>query len=226
MPAAILHEDRDVLVVDKPAGVTVIPARDGEVGASLRSRLEAARGERLWVVHRLDRETSGVVVFARHAEAHRALSEAFEQRRVEKRYVAFVTGAVEAARTLDVALHAARKGKMRPAKPGEPGAKPAVTEVSPRRAWRREGRVVTEVEARPRSGRQHQIRVHLRWAGAPILFDPLYTPKEAMRGLEGAPGGRLALHAHTLVVPGVGRFEAPLPEDLRALGAWLDGWAA
>jgi len=85
----LLAETADLIAVAKPPGVTVIPARGEPPEACLRAQLEASRGEPLWVVHRIDRDTSGVVVFARTADAHRALSMAFEKRRAEKRYLAF-----------------------------------------------------------------------------------------------------------------------------------------
>jgi tRNA pseudouridine32 synthase/23S rRNA pseudouridine746 synthase len=221
----VLFEDDDLVVVDKPPGLATIPARNEPPEASLRRRLEAARGEPLWVVHRLDRETSGVVVFARNAAAHRALSLAFEARRVDKVYAAFVHG-VPAATRIEVPLHAARKGKMRPARPGEAGAQAAITEVAVLRTWRRDGATVSRIEARPRTGRQHQIRVHLRAAGAPLVGDPLYTPRALATAAGALPIARLALHAASLEIGIDGapprRFVAPLPADLAALAAHLD----
>jgi tRNA pseudouridine32 synthase/23S rRNA pseudouridine746 synthase len=198
----------------------------------VRRQLEVQRGERLWVVHRLDRDASGVLVLARTAEAHRALSVAFEQRMVEKAYLAFVAGAPAAARgRIGLPLHAARRGKTRPAHPGEPGARAASTDYAVRHTWRRGAEAVSLVEARPLTGRQHQIRVHLRALGVPLLFDEVYGRGVALAGFEAAPARRLALHASRLVVPpGPGaqplRLEAPLATDLEALRAWLDGWAS
>src|SRR5262245_4756704 len=91
-PITVLHESAALLVVAKPAGVTVVPARDGPAGDCLRAGLERARSERLWVVHRLDRDTSGALAFARTAEAHRALSMAFEGHAVAKTYAAWALG--------------------------------------------------------------------------------------------------------------------------------------
>lgn len=227
---AVVHEDGEVLAVDKPAGLAVIPARDEPPEASLQRRLELSLGGRLWVVHRLDRDTSGVVAFARSAEAHRRLSLAFEHRLVSKAYLAFAAGALDPGQgRIEVALHAARRGRTRPASPGEPGSQPSATDYLVEREWSRAGRVVSLLEARPLTGRHHQIRVHLRFAGAPVLFDRVYGGAPAL--LDGAPCRRLALHARRLVVPrGDGTrlvLEAPLPPDLLALSAWLDeGWAA
>ena len=226
----VLHEDDALVAVAKPAGLAVIPERDGDPAASLRHRLEAARGEPLWVVHRIDKDTSGVVVLARSAAAHRWLNDAFAQRRVAKRYLAFAAGDLPGARTVDLALVEARRGKARPAGPGEPG-KPSRTEFEAQARWRRGADAVTLVEARPLTGRHHQIRVHLRSLEAPILFDPAYG-KRTLRGmLDGAPCARLALHAAGLRVPrpdgSVLAIEAPLAADLVALRGWLDaGWEA
>jgi RluA family pseudouridine synthase len=235
LPAEIVHRDDDVVAVNKPPGLPVIPARGEGEDACLWRRLEAALGERLWVIHRIDRDTSGLVVFARNAEAHRALSMAFERREVRKRYLAFAAGALPASGRIDVALHAARKGKARPALPGEAEAKPAVTEYRVVRSWRCGGQTVSLVEARPLTGRHHQIRVHLRSLEAPIVGDPLYGKRTRTGALAGAPCARLALHASGLDAPAVRAgaqggagggarivLEAPLAADLVALAAWLD----
>jgi tRNA pseudouridine32 synthase/23S rRNA pseudouridine746 synthase len=233
-PLPLVHEDDDLVAVSKPSGEPVIAERGGSPEACLRRRLEAQLGGRLWVVHRIDREASGLVVFARHAEAHRALSLAFEQRRVLKTYAAFAGGVLEAEQdTIDLALHSARRGKARPARPGEPGRREATTEYSVERRWRREGAAVSLLEVRPRTGRHHQIRVHLRSRDAPLLFDPLYGRGLLPPGLDEAPCRRLALHARRLVLPGPGRgesrlgLEAPPAADLEALRTWLDAhWRA
>lgn len=225
MDAQILFEDDDLVAVDKPSGIAVIPERDGVAQAALRHQLEATRGEPLWVVHRIDKDTSGVVVLARSAAAHRWLNDAFAERRVHKRYLAFAAGDLPGTRTVDVALVEARRGKARPAAPGERG-KPSVTDLTSVARWSRGADAVTLVEARPRTGRHHQIRVHLRSLEAPILGDPLYG-KRTLRGmLDGAPCVRLALHAAGLALDRPdGRalaLEAPLPADMSALRAWLD----
>jgi tRNA pseudouridine32 synthase/23S rRNA pseudouridine746 synthase len=226
----VLHEDAALVAVDKPAGLAVIPERDGDPAASLRHRLEAARGEPLWVVHRIDKDTSGVVVFARSAAAHRWLNDAFAHRRVDKRYLAFAAGDLPGARVVDLALVEARRGKARPAGPDERG-KPSRTELEARARWRRGDETVTLVEARPLTGRHHQIRVHLRSLEAPILFDPAYGKRTLRGAYDGAPAARLALHATALRLtrPDGSELavEAPLADDLAALRGWLDaGWEA
>lgn len=229
--APVLYEDPAVVVVAKPAGVTVIPARNEPPEDSLHHRLMASRGERLWVVHRLDRGTSGVLLFARSAESHAALNAAFESRKVRKRYRALTLGrpAWQGA-AIEVALHPARKGKMRPAmSKSESGALPSRTVVRVLNEWKTAVGTVCEVEAMPETGRQHQVRVHLRWAGAPLLVDPLYgrfdRVTEGILGLPGAPVlDRLTLHAWSLTFPsgeGDRVVECPYPNDLAAMIAAL-----
>jgi tRNA pseudouridine32 synthase/23S rRNA pseudouridine746 synthase len=221
----VLARDPHLVAVAKPAGLPVVPARGEARGECLQHRLETELGVRLWVVHRIDREASGVVLFACDADTHRAASLAFEHRRVRKRYLAWTHGAPEPG-AIEIPLHAARRGKTRPARPGEAGALAARTEVTVERRFAVGDTTLARVEARPASGRHHQIRVHLRAAGAPILFDPLYGRGIPPQLLAGAPAGRLALHALALALdhPATGRpleVEAPWPDDLVALDAWL-----
>lgn len=218
----VLTETPELVAVEKPAGAAVVPAGGEPASACLQHRLAAERGERLWVVHRLDRDTSGVVVFARTAEAHRELSLAFEERDVEKNYLAYLAGDLDDVLRIDTPLHSARKGKSRPAAPGERGAKDAVTDVEVERRWRRGDHVVCRVRCRPVTGRHHQIRVHLRSAGAPVVHDPLYG-RETLRGaLAEAPCERAALHAASLDLPGHHTITAPVPDDMLELETWLD----
>lgn len=229
---AILYQDDALIAVNKPVGTTVIPARNEQPERSLWRSLEAARNERLWVVHRLDRDTSGVVVFARHASAHRALSLAFERRAVQKVYLAFTRGVpVPEQGTITVALHTARRGKMRPAREGESGALPSQTVYGVSLVAPTEHGMVARVELRPRTGRQHQIRVHLRAIGTALLVDPLYGGMSELSqgslGLESPGVARLTLHAMRLEIPHPSdhrsvTIDAPLPDDLAALNAWLE----
>jgi tRNA pseudouridine32 synthase/23S rRNA pseudouridine746 synthase len=222
-PIRVLLEDSHLLVVDKPAGRLVIPGR-GTGERSLREELEALHG-RLWVVHRLDRGTSGVLVFARTAEAHRTLNLAFDRGEPRKRYLALVRGSPPAERRIDLALAPARRGRMRPARPGDPHGKPSATvvrrlEVFPARPWT--GGPLALVEALPETGRTHQIRVHLAAEGIPLALDPDYGDDGPLVG----PDGRLLLdrtplHAARLELrhPAGGAplaLEAPLAADLDA----------
>jgi RluA family pseudouridine synthase len=232
-PLPLIHEDDDLVAVSKPSGEAVIAERGRPPEACLWRRLEAQQGRRLWVVHRIDRDASGLVVFAANATAHRTLSLAFEHRRVRKTYLAFVAGAPGSERgTIDVPLHPARRGKSRPARPGEQGRQEASSAYAVERTWRREEADVSLLEVCPRTGRRHQIRVHLRFLGTPLLFDPLYARGLQPPGLDGAPCRRLALHARRLELPapgGGGRvaLEAPPPPDLEQLQVWLENeWAS
>ncbi len=193
--------------------------------------MAAALGTRAWVVHRLDRDTSGIVVFARTPDAHRALSRAFETPDVAKQYVALAHGLpAPLTGTIAVALHAARKGKARLALPGEPGAREATTHYAVTRAWRDGERRIAVVSVTPQTSRPHQIRVHLRSLGTPLLGDALYG-RAAIAALGGVPVPRLALHAASINLPhpsGDRRVSAaaPWPADLADLAGWLDAhWA-
>ena len=119
----MLWRSAELVAIDKPPGTVVVPGRNEDPSTCVRRTLEAAWGEPLWVIHRLDRDTSGVLLLARSAAAHRALSMAFERHEVRKWYLALTRrGPEHASGTIGTALHHARKGKMRPAAPGEPGA--------------------------------------------------------------------------------------------------------
>jgi RluA family pseudouridine synthase len=229
LPIPVLFADADIVVVDKPTGLPTVPAPDVPSDRCVRAVVEHQLGARVWVVHRLDRDTSGVLLFARTAASHRRLCLAFEERRVRKTYVAFTLG-VPAPREgrIDTPLHQARRGKVRPALPGEDGLWVASTRYTVRKRWERDKASVAMVETHPETGRHHQIRAHLRSIGTPVLFDRLYGRTSAGAAADGAPLARLALHASRLAVPdaeqaGVTRtFEAPLAADLTALLHWLD----
>jgi tRNA pseudouridine32 synthase/23S rRNA pseudouridine746 synthase len=216
----VLHADAAILAVDKPPGRIVIPGR-GTREQSLVEELSAVHG-RLWVVHRLDRGTSGILLFARTAEAHRALNLAFDRGEPRKRYLALVVGHPPPELRVDVPIAPARRGRMRPARPGDPRAKPSATvfrllEAFPPWPWC--GGALALVEALPATGRTHQIRVHLAHAGHPLAFDPDYGAEEPLRGPDGrAVLERTPLHASELALAhpagGVLVLSAPVPADL------------
>jgi tRNA pseudouridine32 synthase/23S rRNA pseudouridine746 synthase len=222
----VLLKDASLLAVDKPAGRIVVPGR-GPPEESVRAELEREHGP-LWVVHRLDRGTSGVLLLARTAEAHRTLNLAFERGSPRKRYLALVRGAPPPEALLDAALAPARRGRMRPARPGEAGAKPARTLVRRLETFASpDGKgPLALVEALPQTGRTHQIRVHLAHAGYPLALDPDYGDGAPLAIAGGLRVERTPLHAARLAFdhPATGaplEVDAPLAGDLAAAVAAL-----
>jgi 23S rRNA pseudouridine955/2504/2580 synthase/23S rRNA pseudouridine1911/1915/1917 synthase len=169
----LLFEDEHVVAVDKPSGLLSLPDRFDASLPSVRSLLEQRYGS-IFIVHRLDRETSGVMLAARTAEAHKHLSEQFEHHSVGKYYHALVSGIVERDTfPIDIPLapDARRKGLMRPSARG----KEAHTEVTVIERFR----LATLIECRLITGRTHQIRVHCSAIGHPLLVDPDYGTADA-----------------------------------------------
>ncbi len=181
----ILHTDERIVVVAKPVGSVVVPGRGPDPEEPLSHALGRELGSQVWVVHRLDREASGVVLFARDAEAHRSLSLQFERRETSKSYLVLVQGAVAAPGEVDRPLREFGSGRVAV----DPRGKPALTR------WRvlRRFPGATLLEVEPVTGRRHQIRVHLYSIGHPVMGDTRYGEP---RPVGGAP--RLMLHAHTL----------------------------
>jgi 23S rRNA-/tRNA-specific pseudouridylate synthase len=223
----LLWRDAGLVAVDKPPGSLVVPGRRGDAAPSLRQQLELSLGQPVWVVHRLDRETSGVLLFALDAASHRAASLAFEQGRFRKRYLALVSPPLAAPCILEVALVPARRGRMRLARAAEAG-KLARTRLRPLESYPCGGLV----EAEPLTGRTHQVRLHLQAAGSPLLVDSQYgRPAPVTEASFGGQGeavvlARTPLHAARLVLesgdglPAID-VEAPLPADMRAALALL-----
>jgi RluA family pseudouridine synthase len=218
----ILHQDDQVLAVDKPAGLLTIPGRGFDAPA-LSEQVRAIVPEAL-PVHRLDRDTSGVVLFAVTREAHRALNAAFESRRAEKTYVALVRGDLSRPQRINASLREPRGGRVRVAADDEPRGRAAQTAVEPKERFGG----YTFCSCRPRTGRTHQIRVHLALIGHPLACDPRYGDDRKLRVGDlwsGAPDpasvvlDRTPLHAAALRIPHPrGRgwlwIESPLPDDI------------
>ena len=208
---AILYADEHLLVVNKPAGLLSLPDGYDSEKPYLQSVLEPEWG-RLWMVHRLDRLASGVLVLARSADAHRDLNDQFARRQVTKIYHALVSGQPEwETNTVTLPLRANVGRRNRTAvdhrKGKSAGTKLRVLEIFEQHAL---------VEARPSTGRRHQIRAHLYARGHPILSDPLYGSGETSPLIN-----RLALHARALQFthPETEEsvsFEAPYPTDFSA----------
>jgi 23S rRNA pseudouridine1911/1915/1917 synthase len=233
-PAAVVHLDRDVVVVDKPAGLLTVPfAPDDQhtlidrVQAWLRSE-ERRPDSTLAAVQRLDKDTTGVLVFARTLTARRALQVQLRAHSVERRYLALVHGALRHARTIETHLIEDRgdglKGSYghfrRPRAPLPKAAQRALTHVRPLEQL---GARATLVECSLETGRQHQIRIHLSELGHPLLGEQVYIRDYSAARL---PAPRPMLHAAVLGFSHPRseqrlRFERAAPSDFRAALAAL-----
>ena len=237
LPLTILHEDADVVVIDKPAGLVVHPAA-GHPDATLVNALlfhvkdlSGVGGEiRPGIVHRLDKDTSGVMVIAKHDEAHRALTVAWGTESVRKEYLAIVYGTPSPERgTIDAPI--GRDPRDRKKMAVVAGGRRAVTDYEIVERLR----YVSLVRCRIRTGRTHQIRVHLKHIGHPIVGDPVYSgpqwrgipDKKVQHALSSIT--RQALHAARITFPHprtgeVMTFEAPLPPDMAHLRDLAAHW--
>jgi 23S rRNA pseudouridine1911/1915/1917 synthase len=238
LPIRFIYEDADIVVVDKPPGMTVHPAgrrQSGTLVNALLFRLKDLRGVggvlRPGIVHRLDKGTSGVMVVAKNDQAHEALVRQFKQREVKKIYLALVYGRVEREEGVIAAplgRHPIdrKRFSLRTRQPKE-----ALTEWRVRERF--EG--ITFVEVAPRTGRTHQIRVHMTSINHPLVGDPLYTKKRRLSLIEDPvlrarieALGRQALHASSIAFrhPTTGKiveFTAPLPADIENILEVLRG---
>ena len=223
----VLYEDDDLIVLDKPPGLVVHPGAGNPSGtlvnALLNHRGELAALPRAGIVHRLDKDTSGVMVVAASSHAHRFLTRAIARRTVSRQYIAICEGRMVAGQDVDAPI--GRDPHVRTRQAVREDGKPAFTSFRVLERYR----LHTLVHAELGSGRTHQIRVHLKSLGFPLVGDKRYgarglIPKAAteavIAGLRGF--SRQALHAHTLEFehPGSGdalAFEADLPGDMVAL---------
>lgn len=232
LPLTLLHEDDDVIVVDKPAGLVVHPGAGNHSGtlvnALLAHRPGLARLPRAGIVHRLDKETSGVLVVAASERAHRSLVEQLQRRTMRREYLAVVRGRLVGGGTVedDIGRHPRQRTRMAVV---ARGGKPAVTHYRIRERFAHH----TALDVSLETGRTHQIRVHLAHRGYPLVGDPVYggrlqLPRGASDTLVSLLRGfrRQALHARQLKLehPGSGEsrtFEAPVTADLERLLACL-----
>jgi 23S rRNA pseudouridine1911/1915/1917 synthase len=241
IPLTVLFEDAHLIVVDKPPGMAVHPAPGSETG-TLVNALLAHCGDSLsgiggvarpGIVHRIDKETSGIVVAAKSDAAHQGLSALFAAHDIDRVYVALTRGAPHPARgtiTTRIGRSPHDRKKMAVLKSG---GREAVTHYAVERVFGPADRpLAARVACMLETGRTHQIRVHLASKGAPCLGDPVYgagAPAAVVRELIAEAGlTRQALHAAVLgfVHPVTGqrlRFESPLPPDMAALEAGLAG---
>lgn len=237
IPLTVVYEDADLLVVDKPAGMVVHPAPGHLRGTLVNALLardprlaEVGGAERAGIVHRLDRDTSGLIMVAKHAAAHQLLQRQFKTRRVQKTYLALVHGAIEAAEgriEAPIGRDPAQRKRMAVV-PISRGGRPAVT------AFRQIALYLYGASAQRRefslleldllTGRTHQIRVHLAFLGHPVVGDRVYGHRRQL-----IPCPRQFLHAAKLsfVQPFTSAqiaVEAPLPPDLCAVLDTLERW--
>ncbi len=220
----LLWQDAYLLAVNKPAGLRTIP--DGyDPEQPCLSRMLAAAFGKIWVVHRLDKDTSGLVLFARTAEAHRQLNLQFEQRQVQKTYHALVYGAPSWQHVSVEQPLLVNGDRRHRTVVDEQHGRPAQTDLERLQSFAD----CALLAARPRTGYTHQIRTHLAWLGFPILADPLYARKPivAVSPLSTAPIlQRLALHARQLncihpITHQTLSLQAPYPLDFQDTLDWL-----
>jgi 23S rRNA pseudouridine955/2504/2580 synthase/23S rRNA pseudouridine1911/1915/1917 synthase len=238
MQIETIYEDDDLIIVNKPSGTLVIPDRFNANILSLNHILENQLGHKVWVVHRLDRDTSGVICFAKNEEMHRYLSKLFEAHEAGKYYAGLVQGRVipeEGRIETPIAEHPHTKGKMVVARKG----KPSVTDYKVVEQWALHSLVQFQIH----TGRTHQIRVHMQSIGHPIVADQLYGDgkpfllstikkkyKMSEKDEEERPLlNRQALHAYklVLVMPDGKEIvaEAPIPKDIAACINQLNKWS-
>ena len=235
----ILFEDDDIIVINKPRGVVMYPSAGNKTGTLVQNilshtHLSALGGDtRPGVVHRLDKDTSGVMVFAKSDAAFRELVKTFSAHDLTRKYVTFVWGIPtwEAADiTGNIARSSRNRQKMTMVKSG---GKPSHTEVTVMNVWPRTK--VTQMRCTLFTGRTHQIRVHLSAHGFPVLCDPLYgrgatrlgsvRDPELLEFLKTHDGQMLHAEVLEFTHPTTGqamRFKAPLPDDMLELRAILD----
>jgi tRNA pseudouridine32 synthase / 23S rRNA pseudouridine746 synthase len=195
MPIPILFEDSDIIAVNKPEGLTTIPGSE-KGNETLLALLSSQCGQKLFVVHRLDKDVSGVMLFAKNAAAHKNLNDQFSNHTVKKTYVAVVHGKILAAKgSINKPVHQFGSGRMGV---DELRGKPSRTDYEVVERFEK----FAMVKACPATGRKHQIRVHFYSIGHPIVGDKLYGDKAVQSAFP-----RMMLHAQSIT------FKLPSGEE-------------
>lgn len=184
---SVLHDDEDTLIINKSCGFAVIPGRGISDDVVIVKLIEKQLGIHCFVVHRIDLETSGIVLFAKNPRAHRYFSMQFEHREVEKSYLALVQGSINENLTVDSPIRQFGSGRMGV----DPTGKQSLTGINVVKQLQN----ATLIDVHLKTGRRHQIRVHCYSVGHPIIGDPLYGKERPVGG-----AARLMLHAHQLSV--------------------------
>ena len=233
----IVFEDDHIIIVNKPAGMLTLPDRYSTDKPNLLKLLNSA-AEEIFTVHRLDKETSGILLFAKNAKAHKQFSQLFEQRKIQKFYLTVVDGRpFEETGTIDkkIAPTPNHKDRMRIDKRG----KESITKFKILESFKD----FTVLEVEILTGRTHQIRVHLESEGIPLASDPMYSRRTALfasdikgrkfrakKNIDERPLiGRSILHAwrlsfeHPITKKSI-QVEAPIPKDIRAVVSQLKKW--
>jgi 23S rRNA pseudouridine955/2504/2580 synthase/23S rRNA pseudouridine1911/1915/1917 synthase len=220
----IIYQDDNIIVVNKPSGILVIPDQHTDESKTVVGILKKELGQKVWVVHRIDRDTTGVLVFAKNAASHRNLSMQFENSQVSKKYTALLSGVLENDEgSIDKRiLISDREVSI------DQSGKESLTDYKVLERFKS----YTLVEALPKTGRRHQIRIHFWSIGHPLAIDAQYgtsaplllsSLKRSYKVKNDQPEkplmNRLTLHASSLTLSlpdasGKKTFDAPLPKDL------------
>jgi len=221
IPLEVLYEDKNCLVINKPQGMVVHPANGNYTGTLVHGLLyylanhkEHFQGEtiRPGIVHRLDKDTSGVIITARNPESLEFLSRQFREKTTQKHYLAIIRGHLPSIKGQIEGFLTRDPSNRKIFTLTEDKGKASLTHWKVLKAWEK----FSLVQLSPVTGRTHQLRVHMKAMGCPILGDPLYSRKDRI-----FPEATLCLHAHRLsiILPGeeqIRTFQAPLPEKFKS----------
>lgn len=219
MEPTLIDETKDMFVINKPAGFSVEKHQNYPSIADWLSKRysfkDVPTGELIGIVHRLDVETSGVMVWAKTPEAQSHLRELWQGRQVKKTYLALVTGEIEPEGKIELSITRDNRND-RQAVAWLPSVKsrPAITEYRRMAVGEYSQDRVSLVEAHPVTGRTHQLRVHLKAIGHPIVGDGIYGEKKSDQTAKNLGLNRQFLHALSIEIPQAGKFTAPLTADL------------